>query len=642
MNQIVRNIPEGARKAILVHQRNFLYGKGHFDGAEVVAVVDATATPAVVTYLGLDGEGGPVYGRRRLPADADLSNLESALAALVRGAPVKTTLSEALDFFGVRGRPSLFEEFFAASFAVRNEADVAKAEVSAIGAATLVAAGVPSIAARFDAEALACLRSVRDFDRAAYNFYALKGPRGEARRQAAAVYPLLAGDFAAKPVLKIAIDDRKPLGELIERSYGADETGKPYLGKALLRRIQGNAYPDHGIPVVTLVKALGELPPDWFPKSSDEWDAFCKLVDTGFRHFASDIGERVDRLTAGTGGKWADLVTRLAKAGASTFPPEGLTEDEQRAWRPSGDESAVGINRLFAFAHDMVSQFRDQVVLPVAALGQGEKDVPIGMESRHLAFQAAARLLFAGKSLSAIMEMQRDWHVQVPKILEATGYVPERAIVRAKEKQVSENGWAPLCDIWQAPNGVTIVPLTDEEELKAEGAHGKDKNGIEGLHHCVGGYASTCRAGGHILSLRLVKDEETFVRLSTAEIERLSETSDELKTRQHHGKGNGSPPQIAREAYDWFVGEVANGRIPLNRAGVMSYLQGKPAISDEISRRAGYDRRETEILEGVLDAWRAFLPKRLREASAETLREAPEMSALVDEIAPSYRTAFTP
>lgn len=644
MNEMARNIPDASRKAILAHQRNFAYGRASVLEGEVIAVVDRTAEPAVVTYLGVDEEGGPLYGRRRLPPESEgLSLQEGVSMAVAHGAPVRIALSEVLDFFGARGRPSSFERYFATSFAVRNRDAVAEEDLTSVGAAMLVAGGAQQVLSRLDAGALKALACIRDFDRAPYAFYALKGPRGEARRQAADVYPLLAGDFTAKPVLKIAIDDRKPLADLIERSYGADETGKPYLGKALLRRLQGNAFPDHGIPVVSLVKALGELPADWFPKSREEWDAFCKLADTGFSYFANEIGERVDRLTAGAGGRWCDLVSRVAKAGASTFPPDHLDEAAKRSWRPKGDETAEGINGLFSFAHDMVSQFRDQVVLPVAALGQGASDLPIGMEARQLAFQAAARLLFAGKSLTAIMEMQRDWHVQVPKILEATGHRPERAIVRAQEKTVAEGGWAPLCDIWEAPNRVSIVPLTHEDELKAEGSYGPDPDGVPGLHHCVGGYASSCRAGGHILSLRFVSADGSFQRLSTAEIGKLNEGNDELTTRQHRGKGNGAPPKPAAEAYEWFLGEVRNGRIPLNRAGVMTYLSGKQAITDEISRRAGYDRREEEIVQKVLDSWRPFLPKRLREASAEQVRESAEMGAIVEEVAPAYRggLAFT-
>ena len=629
--------------ALMAHDAAFLVDEASVDGVAVMATVDALANPSVVTVLGVREDGTVLHARRTVPSvpGEDLGVRDVVQRAMAVGRPLPLTLSQAFEWFGCRGGEAGFARHYADSFQIRNEElEVPREVVAQAANIHLMVAGAPETAERLDAGALESLSCISRFGSSAYDFYAAPGARGEARRQAAAAYPLLAADMAARPLVKFAIDMKKPLVEPLERAYGADEAGNPFMSKALLRRLQGARLPDHGIPSEVLVQTLGRIPADWFPRDADDWKAFCDLTDVGFRDFAREMRERPDKLCPNAAGKWAEVRTRVAKAAASTLPPEDLNPEARKAWRPEGDESREGLSSSFANAQDVIHMFRDLVVLPVA-VSEVQDDSFIGPEGRQLAFEAAARILFGGKSLVAIMEAQRLWHSQAANVLAAT---ETPALPRPVLREVAEDGWAPLCDVVTAPNGVVIVPLTDPRELQDEGSGGPgnpgpDRNGIMGLGHCVGGYSAQCKKGtSHIVSFR-VPTQDGFRRLSTAEFNQLSADSDILSCRQHHGVRNGSPPKEAKEAFDWFVGEVASQRIPLNRDGIRMVLEGKPPITDDVQRACGYDRKDLDLVAKVLAAWKPHLPKRFRDMDVDALRECAEMEELVESAAPRFRTA---
>src|SRR5690606_9208877 len=124
------------------------------------------------------------------------------------------------------------------------------------------------------------------------------------------------------------------------------------------------------------------------------------------------------------------------------------------------------------------------------------------------------------------------------------------------EITVAEDGWPPLCNPVQAPNGVWIVPLTDPRELNDEGRAAPDSNGVCGLNHCVGGYAYACRSGrSHILSLRAGGSHGPGIkRLSTVEIMSVVPGEVDLNVRQHRGPSNRAPDRSATLALEWFLG----------------------------------------------------------------------------------------
>ncbi|AOG02963.1 PcfJ domain-containing protein [Bosea sp. RAC05] len=597
------------------------------DGTRQIISVDRTGSPAVANFLSCapDGTAEAKRWRTHLMSGSPFEVVDTATDEDEIAAP----FSEIADWFGARGKPSGYASHFASAFAVRYPRSEIDTEVARdLGAAQLVAGGAPAVLEALNRDALSALRAISSFPQSAFAFYATP-ERGLFRRQAAEAYPLLALDFATKPTLKMAIDLKKPLNETIMRAYGEIDTGVPKMSKAVLRRLEKVDWADRGTTPALLAEMLSRIPADWFPKSQSEFEAFMDLVDGPFRVLAPELPDGITSLVEGCGGKWADLRKRTARGAASTLAPDGLSPEEERRWKPTGDESAEGLRASAHGAVEMLRAFRDQVVLPIAASAAGDCDVYLGPESRRMATDAAARLLLSSKALPAVMEAQRDWHVKANDILEATGGAPER-MQRGSLKVVAEDGWAPLTDIWVAPNGIQIVPLTDPRELAEEGRR---------LRHCVGGYNAKAQRGDcHIVSFRL-EHEGALRPLSTAEFGRLSADSDRLHTVQHHGPGNGTPCELAKAAFNWFTQEVEARRIPLNRDGIMSYLSGRRRPTDDVHYQAGYDRKDLELVGKVVSAWQPLLGKRLRGLDIEAFRQLPEMTDLVEALAPSFMPA---
>lgn len=613
-------------------------------GVQGFAVANKLGDPVVVTVLTLDG-GHLGGGRFFVPADhyqaakmATLVREAEADQKFVRGFRV----SDAMSYFGLRGGSSKFSADFASRFAIDHAPGVDQKVWSDVAEAMLRAAGVDQVRADLNVEAIDALKCVSEFDSVAYEFYSADGDRGVVRRQAAGAYPLLAGEIALRFRVKMAVDRKEPPGDALVSAFGNADDGTPVLSKTVLKKLAGKQYSAEGVPVPTILESLSRIPVDWFPKDAAEWSAFVDLADTFFRSFSPEFGGKLDAMIAGAGGKWVDFAYRTAKAGAETQVPDELTPEEAAVWTPTIDATREGLQAAAANARDVLLAFRNLILLPVTAHAGNGAPVFVGPEQLVAGSAASAGVLFGGKALPAIMELTRHWHTQAHNILEATG---DDDIHRGEVREIAEDGWAPLTDSWVAPNGVTLLPLTDPREIQDEGAGGlnkpgPDRNGVMGLGHCVGGYSQQCRNGtSHIVSLRLVEPDGSFERLSTVEFGKIDAETTELENRQHRGRKNGVAPAIAQEALKWFMDEVANKRIPLNIDGVMSYMAGRRRAIEEVEAYSGYDWRDAEILDRAFEPWGPYLPKRMRGFTREALLASPELAVLREEMVPTYSSA---
>ncbi|MGY3581840.1 hypothetical protein ACVIGB_000089 [Bradyrhizobium sp. USDA 4341] len=616
-----------------------------------VLVLGRTGTEVTGAYITVSNLGVPtVYGplsERAVVLDEDLAE---AFERIRKGPAAKSEwadkkLSEGLSYFGFFRRDEASTIVDLCMRAQSDDGRQADDETLSEIRRSFMKAMSPVVAA-IDGEALKALRATAGFSRSDFAFYAPGegGADREQRRiqrlQAASAYPMLAVAMARNLRTKLAIDGAKPLAEALIDGFGLRD-GRPVFSKGVLRRIQSLDWPvPNGITPEWLAEKLGSLPPDWFPKNPEEWNAFLSSARGLGRTLPSVSGMPFPDLVAGCGGKWTDFRKRLAKAHTDTRPPENLDEEQRREWMRNPvvpDESFGALQNAVVELEHMIETFARLVVMPAAATLGGETKPYLGEPQRAAARHAAARLLFGGKNAAAIFETSRHFATQLEHIQQIAAGEP----VRPAFKQVAEDGWAPLCNAVLAPNGVSIIPLTDPRELADEGrglggTSTLNEDGSHGLAHCVGGYSESCRKQGHhIMSFRLINQDGSFKRLSTIELLPISEGDREMKVKQHRGRRNGEPPADARDAWDWFRQAVRDTRVPLNFEGIRQYLIGLVSNwNDDVERMCGYKWREEGAIERALRAFDPYLGKGLRGLSVQRFLELPDIDAVGIEITP--------
>jgi len=356
-----------------------------------------------------------------------------------------------------------------------------------------------------------------------YDFYAAPGDIGAIRRQALEYYPLFGQFFSDRFSLRRFLDSQvaekkqhedflaseeyeKKLNSPEERGgvvkttrewmledkrelYPAwllsekavrkkileafcDENGNNPVPAHVIVNLRGVAWKKPDVSLEKLVFDLAELPPDWFPKNKEDWDAFMTTTVTIGRHLrlpimkreaSGEVSERpvpLRSLYDSCGGKWHDFLTRIASSYMDRRPPEGATEDdvaligELLAKNPISSlpaenipaaarllvESAAGklsaavspqvwtnwlvsqarpdigistMDRMCGEVYDICEAFSRKVLIPTAAhlvyRNFPRNTVFVGNRQLQAAMGVAAQLLFAGKSSARIIETVRQY-----------------------------------------------------------------------------------------------------------------------------------------------------------------------------------------------------------------------------------------
>jgi hypothetical protein len=320
---------------------------------------------------------------------------------------------------------------------------------------------------------------------------------------------------------------------------------------------------------------------------------------------------------------------------------------------------------------EMVSAFTRKIVLPTVALAamdrSGTREFTLPEQHHVSARIAGAKIIMQGKSAVRLFEATRQYINRAGELLgageddigakardEAKDAARERILAESLAAAIGINpaapphpsGWAPLCPIVKAPNGVYIVPLTNPDHLQDEGRgyssdSPRNADGSLGLQICVGTgpyYASRCqRDGEHILSLRHIGGENgaNYTRMSCIQIVTLTKGSLALVSHQHRGKGNVKPPEDALKAWEWFESEVAAGRVPLNLDGIqLGVANARAAKTDEIALNCGYEWASRKRVARATETWSAFLNKKHRKMSPEQFAADADLAHLVDVLDP--------
>lgn len=398
--------------------------------------------------------------------------------------------------------------------------------------------------------------------------------------------------------------------------------GAEAVAVATIRKMLGEGHPDHRpllaasrglvLPMFSVgaaepanVAALLALPaealpppPDADPRSDAQqgWLALYVLAPT--LAALAHVSGRPAVSISGRPGDWAATARMLARRADLDSAPDDFPYD----W------GAILAGDSMCNVTDMIRAFAEEVLAPALGMRDGELPPPVP-HLRQVAplmddmlAAASARLLLGGRTLPALAEVCARWHA--------------RSDAAARFLAGLAGPDAPagprLFDDVDLGDGLYLTCLNTVGALLDEGAPGPDAAGVDGLHHCVGGYGELVSTGRtSVASLRRRTGRGTFERLSTAEVDWSAHPYDLV---QHQGPRNTDPPPWQEEALNRGLGEVADDA----RAAHAAHRPPEGGWP----RSAGLVVR-ADAWEAIRDLWAFALPRPLRTLGpSELLAEA--------------------
>jgi len=448
-------------------------------------------------------------------------------------------------------------------------------------------------------------------------------------RQAAQAYPPLAGKFTAPEgrAVRDAIVKGEKLDQKLESLTG--------LQKATLKAMRKIQWP---IPAELSEKhifaVMRDLPPDWLTKGGKqpgliktEWDSFCVLAHLA-RETALKTGQSALKLIEPSKGNFDDYLHRiinkllLASDPPGEHPNERLTRLEMlkrvRTDRSVQFNVLMGAVNEIEMAHDA---FTREVVMPIAAYAVLERGRIGGMDKivfngtqMELIQSQANDILFSERSLLDIVEQTQKigYRVDLLDQMRAAGIIlPDddiRAIVGDElvMNPPIHTGWSAMTGVVTAPNGLTIVPLTNMQMFRDESKgcqHGSAMN------NCVGNgeyYADKCAfLGAHIFSVRAYEANGTFQRIATVETTPITTVDgfEHILTNQRRGKCNTRIPEDADQATNWYLDSIMTGVLPVDKEGIIAALAERKTRQNDYKQQ----RRQQRTLEAEAERQLAIL-----------------------------------
>ena len=326
---------------------------------------------------------------------------------------------------------------------------------------------------------------------------------------------------------------------------------------------------------------LLELPSDWVPATASDWEALIalipqmKLASQLFR-YGSTMSEFLN-----SRGRWSEFAARLHAATGR------------------GGDRYLDIRSAITDIKDMMVAFADQVVAPVACVGE--------RTAAHSTRALARAVLFGRRALPRILEDSAWWHGRVTAIANVLSRLPNSG--------PRLSGWKKGIPDWSV-GGIDLIVLEDKPSLAREGLRGVDEFGSEGLAHCVGGYGSPCRLGrSRIVSLRRAGSSPQG-RLSTAEIGWRNQA---FRVVQHKAFANSKPSDECSDALARYVAALGN-ELAVDWSGL-----ARMGSADGVAEKAGYDPDVPGSWEAALSLWAHVLPapvKKWTRADFEFLARA--------------------
>ncbi|TAL40317.1 MAG: hypothetical protein EPN97_00055 [Alphaproteobacteria bacterium] len=437
----------------------------------------------------------------------------------------------------------------------------------------------------------------------AYNWLAGDGNsyRSERRIQAAQTYSLFFRTLADKEVTE-AIDKAQPLKPVLAKKAGANHTVEGLsqeLRPSTVQRLQEQFRPQD---IMSLPhddcwrenwSRLDALPPEWWPKTKEDIKAYSTLVEVA-KKYEDICGMPRMKILQEFKGQWQAACRKL---------------EDDRGMHTGGEPQYYYTPTE---VEDYLKTLHRKLFLPVMLREADAQKVAVEdfwlEKSPHVNDKRLISDLFNDVSLVKRVELSRTWH---RKITEISAAMAELSLAAGVGKQEGSGlSWAALTTPQTAPNGVSLVPLTNDAELKQEG---------EIMHHCVGGYGAECYKGDSaIISLRSATGEH----LSTLQL-RLS--GEHVYSVQNKGVGNVSPSAEAAEAAEWYISVINGKKIPTSLDRIHK-MKSMTEAAKAASKIVGFDATDTAACARAFEIYKPCLPKRYRDIDYDTwLKEAKVM-----------------
>lgn len=425
-------------------------------------------------------------------------------------------------------------------------------------------AGLNEIVAEIPIDLVDALRSTSTITGDIWQYYTKNTETGVRRRQAAKSFPLLASRLAENHRISIqkAIENGEPLAPVIQDRLG--------LSKPIVKRLPKLVWDTHPIGTEEALKALNACPPDWTPKTEQDWRSFCEVVS--FANYIQRLtGISFFALVKNSRGKWGEVVSKAVQQlpSVAAGPNDNEMTSTARAAAQerllhNAEARAQAFGQIFHILDTQIGRLHSSLVLPVIAHQAkiGFQDL-IESSTIEESKTIAGHMLFEGKSIPDIVESARRWSYRETLILEALDlnrieaaeaerrtnemldqiadlrgrqhehdrYEALQAGLNAIDAKALDLKWPCFFGgrKFIASNGYEIICMTSSRELMEE----SDGSAIaRGLGHCVGQYNEQVapRIAGRsyntsallgkiaLLSIRKPNADGTFKRKATLEV----------------------------------------------------------------------------------------------------------------------------
>lgn len=390
------------------------------------------------------------------------------------------------------------------------------------------------------------------------------------RTQAIATYPLLADALCADDGLRTVIDDARPLASALRHRFRCPAAAIRALVGLGADQVSGGPVP----PAGRLLAALSHCPPNWRPRTPEQWRAFLELA-----HIPDQV------------------------------VPETWTIERLRELGPDWAESRslIGPFERLADIHDFRDSLRAHVLEAPFAGAAGNWGNGGASPATQDLIPSLLHTLLDSRPLLEQLAASEQWHLRHDHLLAAIG-------TAGRGRWLS---WPALSAPHHTGNGLTIIPLVNSDELAQEG---------KAMGHCVAGYDWHCAyMQSHIVSIRTASGE----RLSTAELH-LGEDG-AISMVQHRGRSNMPPSTTAVNALAEYLDAIASRVVRVDARRLAEDLDWRQRRRDS-DTHVGFDPADEAALERVFEVYRPLLPKPWQRMNMATFhRESGLASAISEE-----------